>query len=50
MKPYFKPVLLHHDDHADPIGRVVEAHYIPRERFEVETKKLVGKPIALPQD
>lgn len=27
-RPYPKPVQLHHDDHADPIGRVVAARYI----------------------
>ncbi len=28
VKDYQKPVLLHHEDHKDPIGRVVDAAYI----------------------
>lgn len=47
-EPYGKPVLLHHDQQKDPIGRVVEAYYIPAEKFEAETKRLTGKPIPIP--
>jgi hypothetical protein len=28
IEPYKKPILLHHDEHQDPIGRVVNAQYI----------------------
>jgi len=32
-KDYNKPVLLHHDEHRDPIGRVIDSFYIDTSRF-----------------
>lgn len=29
IKPFNKPVLVHHTDDSDPIGRVIDAEYIP---------------------
>jgi len=28
LKPYGKPIQLHHEDHLDPIGRIIDARYI----------------------
>jgi len=32
-RDYNKPVLLHHDEHRDPIGRVIDSFYVDTSRF-----------------
>lgn len=47
-KPYNKPVLLHHDDYSDPIGRVVNQVFFSREQLG-EAEKLYQTKIDIPE-
>lgn len=48
--PFQKPVLRHHDNYTDAIGRVVEAYYIDRQEWDAKVKALTGKKIQLPAE
>ncbi len=50
ITPFQKPILKHHDNYTDAIGRVVEAHYISKEEWNTKVKEITGKRIALPKD
>ena len=49
LEPYRKPVLVHHDDHKDAIGRVTEAYYFKAEDKEA-AERLIGRSIKMPKD
>jgi len=45
--PYRKPVLAHHDDNADAIGRVLEAYYFDS-ADKMSAERLINKEIDVP--
>jgi hypothetical protein len=56
-KDYHKPVLLHHEEHEDPIGRIVQADYVDtsganiQDRFkDFEVKDKDGKVLGVIND
>ena len=50
IEPFQKPVLLHHEDHVDAVGRVVEQYYIQSEDWQVKSKQITGKTIKFPKN
>lgn len=48
VTPYQKPVLRHHDEMSDQIGRVVDQFYIDKETWNGQIKQLIGKNVKLP--
>ena len=55
-KDFFKPVLLHHEDHQDPVGRVIDAAYVDtsgaiQDKYRgLEVKNSVGEVVGTIND
>jgi hypothetical protein len=49
VKPFKKPVLVHHDDKKDAIGRVQESYYFHKEDWKA-AERLVGKDMEFPEN
>lgn len=49
LHPYPKPVLLHHNDTSEPVGRIIDAQYIPASNWQ-HAQELLGEEIPLPVD
>ena len=47
LHPYPKPVLLHHNDESEPVGRIVDAEYVPATDWQ-RAQQLLGDDVPLP--
>ncbi len=47
LHPYPKPVLLHHNDDSEPVGRIIDAEYVPAANWQ-HAQALLGTGVQLP--